>query len=235
MFKDIFLVINKKRYPAKVRLARITTKNFPNREVVQIFYNKEPETLKALRKLFIYSYASTINKTKPNLKELFELVHINGNEFKIKIISKQKTDFDDMFQFLEDKNLFEYWSNSKAGKEKSFFISFSKKWISVEKLDKYKNRINVIYLLYNSNDNQLYIGKANKLGERIKKGQGRLGLADDWDKFMFFEIDPEFSSFIEQIESFTIRTFAALMDNDVGMTPLEDKNVRLVNRQLRKK
>lgn len=49
---------------------------------------------------------------------------------------------------------------------------------------------------------------------------------------MFFEINPEYNAFVEQIEAFVIRTFAALLTNEVGMTPLNDRDVALVNRQL---
>lgn len=236
LVKDIALVIGGRTYNAKIRLARITTPKFPNREVFQIFYESETETLKALRKLFMYSYASTINKTKSNLKELMELVHLGNNAFKVKAVSKQKTDFDQMFDFLEDKNLFEYWKNYRAGAgAPSFFVDFSRKWIGVDELDTYKNRNNVIYMLYDSKAKHLYVGKANKLGDRVKKGVGRVGLSENWDKFMFFEIDPEYNPFIEQIEAFLIRTFASLIENDVGMIPLNDKDVKLVNRQLIRK
>ena len=138
-----------------------------------------------------------------------------------------------MFDALEDKNLFAYWKNIK-NPDKNFFIDYSRKWIPAHEIHKYVNRVNVIYLLYHSTKKHLYVGKANILGDRVKEGKGRIGLANDWDKFMFFEIDPEYSAFIEQIEAFTIRTFASLIPNDVGMTPINEKNVKLVNKQLRK-
>ncbi len=91
----------------------------------------------------------------------------------------------------------------------------------------------MIYVLYNSEKNQIYVGKANKFGDRVKKGEGRIGLDKDWDQFMYFEIDPEYSAFIEQIESFTIRALASVFPNDVGTEPLKLKRViKLVNRQL---
>lgn len=231
----IKLTIGNKRYDAKIRMARITTKRFPNRNVVQIFYDTETDTLKALRKMFIYSYATTINKNKSDIKELLELVHMGGNEFKVKPVAKQKTGFDKMFNELEDRNLFAYWKNSKKGENKTFFIDFSRRWLDANDLDKHLNRVNVVYVLYNSKRKQLYVGKANILGNRVKRGEGRIGLDPDWDKFMFFEIDPEYSPFIEQIESFLIRAFAALMENDVKTVPLKDKNIRLVNKQLKRK
>jgi len=78
-FKPITLVINNKKYDATIRIARINNKGkiktrsatiYPEREPVQIFYDREVDTLKALRKFMIYSYAATIDKSKPKLKEL---------------------------------------------------------------------------------------------------------------------------------------------------------------------
>lgn len=233
--QSVSLIIAGKKYPAKVRIAYITTSKFPNRQVVQIFYDREHETLKALRKLFVYSYVSTIDKAKPALKELLELVHEGNNSFKVKIVSKQKTDFDDMFEIMENRELFDYYKQIKKGKERNFFINYSQSWIPVSELSKYKQRFNVIYLLYNSKKKQLYIGKANRLGDRVKRGQGRTGLDKDWDNFMFFEIAHEYNLFIDQIESFAIRSFAALLRNEVGIKPLNEKNITLTNRQLKKK
>ena len=72
---------------------------------------------KALRKLMIYSYASTRNKAQPKIKELLEFVHLKENIFRVKVLSKQETDFDEMFNFLEDKNLFAFWEDSKKKKQ----------------------------------------------------------------------------------------------------------------------
>ena len=250
-FKDdklvdkISLKIDGKKYPAKIRMARINNKGtmkgrsdrkYPERNVIQIFWDKEYETLKALRKFFIYSYASTIDKSKPKLKEVMELIHVKKNEFRIKSISRQETDFDAMLKFMEDKNLFGFWREeiSKKKKKRNIFVDYSRKWIPASKVKDYANRNHIIYLLYHTEKKQLYVGKANIMGDRVQQGKGRIGLDKDWDKFMFFEIHPEFSHFIEQIEAFTIRSFASLVDNDVDITPLVDRNIKLVNRQLKK-
>ena len=245
LLDKITLKIDGKKYPAKIRMARINNKGtmkgrsnvkYPEREVIQIFWDKEYETLKALRKFFIYSYASTIDKSKPKLKEVMELIHVKNNEFRIKSISRQETDFDAMLKFMEDKNLFGFWREeiSKKKRKRNIFVDYSRKWIPASKVKEYSNRNHIIYLLYHSEKKQLYVGKANIMGDRVQQGKGRIGLDKDWDKFMFFEIHPEFSHFIEQIEAFTIRSFAALVDNDVDITPLVDRNIKLVNRQLKK-
>ncbi len=231
--KDIQLVIENKKYPAKLRLVRIRTTKFQARDVVQIYYNTKYETLKALRKLFIYSYASTINKTRPAIKELFEFVQVGRDVFKVAPIARQKTDFEGMFRFMEDKNVFDYWKKARSGKEpKSFFIDFARKWLPVTDLREHENRVNVIYVLYHSKKKQLYVGKANRFGDRVRAGVGRVGLDSDWDKFIYFEVDPEFSPFIEQIEAFTIRALSSLLPNDCGVSPLQDRNIKLVNRHL---
>ena len=113
--KPIKLQIKNKVFNAKIRLVsqdnsgkskNRSSVQYPVREVLQIFWENELDTLKALRKLMIYSYASTRNKAKPKLKELLEFVHKDDNTFRLKILSKQETDFDEMFYFLEDKLLF---------------------------------------------------------------------------------------------------------------------------------
>ena len=87
---------------------------YPVRDVVQVFYDGEYDTLKALRKLFIYSYATTIDKSKPQLKEVLEFIHVKDNEFRVKVVAKQVTDFDKMLRFMEDKNLFTFWKKWKV-------------------------------------------------------------------------------------------------------------------------
>ena len=230
------LVIGGKEYNAKIDLIRISSPKYPNRDVMRLFYEGEQETLKAMRKLFMYSYASTIDKSRSNLKELMELIHLGGNRFRVKPVAKQKTDFDPMFRKLEDKNLFDYWKDSKKGKEASFFIEASKKWLNASDLKKYGDRINVIYVLYHTKNKQLYVGKADRLGERVKPGEGGgRGIADGWDKFMFFVLNPDYNAFVKQIEAFLIQTFASIMENDlknVRISPLITGWIKLMNKQL---
>ena len=75
--------------------------------------------------------------------------------------------------------------------------------------------------------------RGDVFGDRVRKGQGRVGLDKDWDKFMYFEINPQFAMFLEQIEMFSIRLFASIIENEVGIKELRDKSIKLVNRQLK--
>ena len=244
----ITIKVGNKKLPAKLRMAQINNKGefegrsdrkYPERNVLQIFWDREYDTKKSLRKMFIYSYATTIKKNKPKLKEVAEFIHVEGTEFRVKAIAKQETDFDEMLKFMEDKNLFEFWKeDGKKKRRKSVFLNNSRKpsWHHVDDVKKFSDRTHVIYLLHHSEKNQFYVGKADKFGSRIKKGQGRKGLDKDWDKFMFFELDPEMASMIEQIEDFAIRLFSSILDNDLGVKPLNNKKQKLVNKAgLRKK
>lgn len=229
----IKLKINNKKYDAKIRLVKQDNK-WSKREVVQIYYDTEYDTLKALRKLLIFSYAATIDKAKPKLKEIIELVHTSDNNFTVKPISRQETDFDAMLRFMEDKNLFAYWKNRDKMKKTSIFLDYSRKWHDVEEVDKFRNRANIIYLLHHSEYKTVYIGKANNFGSRIKKGEGRIGLDKNWDKFMYFELNPDYNYLLDDIETFAIRFMASVMRNDVKVKSLlNDTKLKLVNKQLK--
>ena len=121
----ITIKIGNRKLPAKIRIAQINNtasfegrseRQYPVRDVVQIFWKNEYDTKKAFRKMFIYSYATTIKKNKPKLKEVAEFIHIEGTEFRVKAIAKQETDFDEMLKFMEDKDLFELHGESYLNK-----------------------------------------------------------------------------------------------------------------------
>lgn len=242
-FKEIILLINGKKRKAKIRIARINNKGkiksrsktiYPEREVVQIFYDRELETLKEIRKLMIYSYASTRNKAKPKLKELLEFIHQKDNIFRVKVISKQETDFDQMFYFLEDKNLFAFYEDQNKSKKKDkLFIDYSDRWIPKKELKKYSSRANVIYILNNKDDDQIYVGKANTFGDRVKENSSRVAMKK-FDQFLFFELHPEYSFLLDEVENYSIRLFATIFSNLVNVKGLNLEKMKLVNKQIKK-
>jgi len=241
----IKLKIKGKLYDAKIRVARINNKGkiknrsdtiYPERDVVQIFFDQERDTLKALRKEVIYSYASTIDKSKPKLKELLEFIHKEDNIFQVKVLSKQETDFDDMFHFLEDKNLFAFWKDENTNKKQKdkLFIDFSTEWLDKRELKKYASRSNVIYILHNKENNQIYVGKANILGNRLTETSTRVGMKS-FDEFMYFELHPDYSFMLDNIETFSIRFLASMFENYLNVKGLNLESMKLVNKQLKNK
>ena len=141
-----------------------------------------------------------------------------------------------MFNFLEDKNLFAFWqdeNNKKKSKDK-LFVDYSTKWIDKKELKNYKNRTNVIYLLHNSNENQIYVGKANIFGNRVKENSSRVAM-DTFDKFMYFEMHPDYSFMLENLETFSIRFLASMFKNYLKVDGLNLESIKLVNKQLKTK
>ena len=182
----------------------------------------------------IYSYASTRNKAKPKLKELLEFVHQKDNIFRVKVISKQETDFDEMFYFLEDKNLFAFYEDQNKSKKKDkLFIDYSDKWLSKKELKKYSSRTNVIYILNNKDDDQIYVGKANTFGNRVKENSSRVAM-EKFDQFLFFELHPEYSFLLDEVENYSIRLFATIFTNLVNVKGLNLEKMKLVNKQIKR-
>ena len=243
---DIILIINGKKYPASIGLTRSgageteSSGKWKAYDRIRFTWRSKHETKKALRKLFIYAYVTTIKKGKPALKELAEFIHIGGSEFRVKAIGQQVTEFDDMFQFMEDKNLFEFWRDKdEQEKTSKMFLNnaINPVWRSVDKFDEFKKRTHVIYLLHHSEKNQIYVGKANEFGERVKKGKEHQGIDEGWDRFMFFELHPEFVALydLEHLEDFAIRLFSLVLENNYEIKRAKGK-LKLVNKApLRKK
>ena len=135
-----------------------------------------------------------------------------------------------MFNFLEDKNLFAFWqdeNNKKKSKDK-LFVDYSTKWLDKKELKNYKNRTNVIYLLHNSNENQVYVGKG------VKENSSRVAM-NTFDKFMYFEMHPDYSFMLDNLETFSIRFLASMFENYLKVDGLNLESMKLVNKQLKTK
>ena len=74
----------------------------------------------------------------------------------------------------------------------------------------------------------------NTPNKQVKRNKGRVGLKSDWDKFMWFEINPNYNVFLEELEHFLIRTFASTLENQLDIVPVIKSKIALVNKQLKK-
>ena len=231
--QDICLEVEKKKYNAKLNLMR--QKN--GREQLRVTYDTNFEFLKILRNYAIYSYAATIDKkNKPLLKEVIQFNFIPENIFRLKLIGQQKTDFDDMFRSMNDKNLFEFWRSEISSDKKErvkLFSDWSDDWIDKKDLSQYQRRSNVIYLLNNIDENKIYVGKADKLGNRLKTEKRTM--LDTYDRFMFFEVNPDHSIFVDTLEDYTIRFLASIFLNHVNVKGMKLDSLTLVNKSIKRK
>jgi len=238
---EIVIKFKNKKYSAKINYTRINNTRkykrerlYPERDVLRIQYDNEYDLIRELKKSFTYSFVTNFQKRKTKLSELISFVHEGDNVFKIKPYVRQETEYDDMFREMIDRGLFSFIDSKNKKKVKdSIFLKYDERWHDISELKEFQNRYNVIYLLHHSEDKHVYVGQAKDFKNRVIKGKGREGLAKDWDKFMCFELNPDFAYLLNDIETFAIRFMASVMTNDVKIKSLLDTKLKLVNRHKR--
>ena len=230
----------KKRYECTLRYAR------PNNPYMILRYDFNRELLKRLRETFIYSYVvfkSQKEKSDKDKKskqfrsgnrrgdrEVVIFQPLNSKEIKLDVFIKIEDDWNDLFQRLANENVFGWIFN----KESKYLITESSSWKSVKEYAKFKHKTNVIYYLAHTARKLLYIGKADILGQRVFPKRDHQGMPKDWDKFRFDVVKPEFSSLLERIEDHTIRSFAAILQNNKKYPSLNISQYTLVNSMWKK-
>ena len=75
--------------------------------------------------------------------------------------------------------------------------------------------------------------KANKFGDRVKENSSRVAM-EEFDSFLFFELHPEYSFLLDEIENYSIRLFASIFSNLVNVKGLNVDKIKLVNKQIKK-
>ena len=125
--------------------------------------------------------------------------------------------------------------NGRRNKSKDkLFVDYSTKWLKKRELSNYKNRNNVIYILQNTKEKQIYVGKANIFGNRVKENSSRTAM-ETFDKFMYFEMHPDYSFMLDNLETFSIRFLASMFENYLNVDGLNLESMKLVNKQLKNK
>jgi len=87
----------------------------------------------------------------------------------------------------------------------------------------------VIYYLADTKAKEIYVGKANRLGERVKPGRFEI---PGWDKFRYDVVRPQYAHLLGRIEENAIRTFASILRNKSGLSSLQLGGYILANRNI---
>ena len=142
-------------------------------------------------------------------QEVLSLRPISATEIHAEPFIQIETEWSTLFRRLAAANVFE----SLFAKDKEHLVEKSTSWMSVNEFSRHSEQVSVIYYLAHTEKKLLYIGKANKLGERVVPGRGHQGMEGDWDKFRYDVIKPEFGHLLERIEDHTIRSVATILKN----------------------
>ncbi|MBP6869170.1 MAG: hypothetical protein KBC16_03615 [Candidatus Pacebacteria bacterium] len=228
-----------KKYPVKLyHVNRNGSKN-----VYQLRWDMNRDLCELLRDTFINSYVILQSQ-----KEKHEALGEGRKKFRTKLLAGQQevlslrplsateilaepfiqieTEWSTLFRRLAAANVFE----SLFVKDREHLVEKTTSWLKVQNFAQHKEQVSVIYYLANTKDKSLYIGKANKLGDRVVPGRGHQGMAGDWDKFKYDIIKPEFGHLLERIEDHTIRSVASILKNSKDFPTLGVGSYTLVNR-----
>ncbi len=240
-FVEVELVWDKKAY-----VAQLWNINRKAGGVYQLRWHNNREFLRKLRKTFIQSYV--VLKSQ---KELFDLSKEKGKYFrtnlqggqqevlifepvsakriKCEVFIRIESPWNTLFERLAEENVFGWLFN----KDKSYLINRSTGWLNVKEFQKHAGAVNVIYYLANTKKKLLYIGKAEKLGSRVKPGRDHQSMPGDWDKFRYDILDTTYANILEKVEDHTIRAFASVLFNGRSSAALGISQYKLVNNSWR--
>jgi hypothetical protein len=223
--RKVKLVFKNKQYDANILKANIKN-GVP---YYTLRYGKE--FINKLKEEFIYSYIRfednkqrNIKTKNVNYKEVLKFKAIDPYTFSLETFIKQETEFEYLFLKLVEEDFFG-WLKSD---EKNQLIVHTSEWLDISFLPLHKNKTFVIYYLVDENKKEIYIGSADKLGDRVKSGRD---VIPGWNKFRYDIIKPEYKHLKLHIENEIINAFARFLDNNIkNIYPNKISDYKLVNK-----
>lgn len=230
-YRDIKILWDDREYPARIGATKERAwkgKKYPI--AYRILYGEGKSELKEkLAKTFISSYIKVVYEnrklTKKTANEILEVTPISADKVRFSPFLTEKTEFYGLFKDLIEKDVFGWL---KHPKQRSIFLKTSK-WFPKRELRQHQNEKFVIYFLMNtrSRPKELYIGKADILGARVKTRRQEI---PNWNVFRYSVLKPEFSGFLERIEYYTILAFARIFKNKMKTPTLGLEDFIIVNK-----
>jgi predicted GIY-YIG superfamily endonuclease len=193
--------------------------------------NKDFMTI--LRKEFIYSYVILMgNETNKNRnkiikyhsKEVLKIRATDINIYELEIFIKQETPFDNIFIRLVDEDFFGWLSSN----DNDHLIVQTTEWLDISLLPLHQNAPFVIYYLVDEKNKLIYIGSANRLGDRVVPNRHEI---PNWNKFRYTVIHPGYKNLLRRIENHTINAVSGFLKNNIkGILPYIISEYKLVNK-----
>ena len=231
--RQVTLLWNKKKYPAKINYVNIKKAN----PVYQLRWDNCNELKVDLKQEFIQSYIAIVSQNfiaksqqkyyvtnlKGGTQEVMVFEPISCDEIKISTFIKVETPYAELFKRLIEENVFGWLS-----KEKNFqMIAKHTKWFTSKDLYKHEDKPYVVYYLQDETNKEIYIGSAKRLGDRVKVNRKEI---PGWNKFRYEIIHPKFHNQIKEIEYHSIMNFARFFKNNGNLSSLGLSEYKLVNK-----
>jgi hypothetical protein len=223
--RKVMLIFKNKKYEANILKANIK-KGDP---YFTLRYGKE--FMNKLKEEFIYSYIRFQDNMQKNIKtknvnynEVLKFRAIDPYIFHLETFIKQKTEFENLFLKLLKEDFFS-WLKSD---ERDQLIVNTSEWFDRSLVSQHKGYTSVIYYLIDESKKEIYIGSANKLGDRVVPGRHEI---PGWNKFRYDIIKPEYEHLKIRIENEIINAFARVLNSNIkNIFPYTISEYKLVNK-----
>jgi hypothetical protein len=236
--EKIKIIFNKKEYIASLVFVNRTEAN----PVYQIRWDNNIELINELKKEFIQTYfAIKSQEFDSKIKNQYHVTNLMGGNQEVIIFKpikpyiieletfiKIETPYDNIFRRFVEENVFG-WLSSKS---RDYLIVKTTKWFKKDEIVRHEDTLYVLYYLIDEKKKELYIGSANRLGDRVKIGRKEI---PGWNIFKYDIIHPEYHHLLRRIEFHTIGAFASLMENNGKVPYFGISNYRLVHKNWSKK
>ena len=230
---EVNINFNRNTYTAKLRHTTYKGK----RSIYRIRWDNNYELLNELKKEFIQTYFAIVSQNfESKLKgEKYRTDLLGGNQevlifkpisstlIELETFIKIETPYDNIFKDLVDKNVFGWISKV----DNNQMITKSTIWYDSSNLVRHEDKEFVIYYLIDETNEELYIGSAKRLGDRVKIGRREI---PDWNKFRYEIVHPKYHSELREIEYHSIMNFARFMNNNGDLRNTSISNYTLVNK-----
>jgi hypothetical protein len=209
--------------------------------VYQVIWDQDRELVKKLRKTFIQTYIATSTqkdealkvgkkKTRTRLEGAQELITIEprpNGDIVLSVFFRVEDQWTKFLEKLVEENVFPWlmW----GAKSKEDIYQRSTDWYPIKSLPQHASIENVIYYLADTKNKEFYVGKAIRLGDRVKPGRPEI---PGWNKFRYDVVRPQYASLLPRLEENTIRALAYVLLTERHHPSLEISTYKLNNKMI---
>jgi len=233
--REIKLHWRKKNMIFNAKLSHVAIKNAT--QPYQIRWDGNAALLLELKKEFIQSYLAIESRSYQSKiegkyyitdllggnQEVLIFKPINHIEIEMETFIQVNTPYDNIFKRLVEENVFGWLSKTN----RDYLITKSTPWYNCTDLPKHADAVYVIYYLIDQKQKGIYIGSAERLGDRVKIGRPEI---PGWDTFRYEIIHPDYHHLLRRIEHYSIGSFSRFFNNNGKVRSLPVSEYKLVNK-----
>jgi hypothetical protein len=148
---------------------------------------------------------------------------VSANEVELETFIRIPTPYDNIFRRLVEENVFGWLSKER----KEYVVTKATPWLDIAELPKHQDASFVIYYLIDEEQQEIYIGSAKRLGDRVKPRRVEI---PGWTKFKYEIIHPQYHHLLRELEHHSIRAFSGFFENKGKMPFYQVSSFRLANK-----